>query len=111
MQRKALDIWDNILPRLGFVQFRVKCMQHKPLEEEIVAKHIYIIGGKSPKWAVMKCPCNCGDTINICLMKSHHPCWKIRFDKWKRISFSPSIRKLDGCKSHFFINKSCINWV
>jgi hypothetical protein len=112
MRIENLSIWNSILPKIGLVEYNVKWVEQRPRENDITAKTIFIVGTKkNPKWAMMKCPCGCGDSINICLMKGHYLNWKIGFDKLKRISFSPSIRKLDNCKSHFFIIKGSINWV
>jgi hypothetical protein len=33
---------------------------------------LYVIG-EHPKWVILKCPCGCGEVIDVNLMKSRHP--------------------------------------
>lgn len=70
-----------------------------------------IIGGKGyNKWVHFKCPCGCNEVINLSLMKSHSPCWKLKIDLFSRPTLWPSIWKKDGCESHFWIKKGRIIW-
>lgn len=85
--------------------------QHMPKSENVEANSIVIVGGKDwSKWALLKCPCGCGDLITMSLMKSHDPYWRIKLDFLKRVTLSPSVWKNDGCRSHFFIKKGKLSW-
>jgi hypothetical protein len=65
----------------------------------------------SPRWAVLQCPCRCGDRIDINLMSSSRFRWRLLVRN-SRVTISPSIwRPLDRCGSHFLIIDNHIRWV
>lgn len=71
---------------------------------------VYVVGGEKQHWAAcLKCPCGCGSTIHLNLLREANPCWRIRI-KHERVSISPSIWKLQGCLSHFFIRNGSVLW-
>jgi len=73
-------------------------------------KILYFIGEDGYYWQfVMLCPCGCNLLLHMNLMDDYNPYWsyKIYNDK---ISISPSIHRLVGCKSHFFIRSGNIIW-
>lgn len=72
---------------------------------------IYIIGENSMFWMLgFKCPCGCESTINLNLLEESFPCWNFNIESNYLITLSPSIRRIKGCKSHFFIQKGCVIW-
>lgn len=72
---------------------------------------LYVVGGESPKWAVLKCPCGCGDTIDVNLMKSRNPVWQLSIVNGKP-SFHPSLWvPKEKCGAHFWIKNGKIIWV
>lgn len=98
--------------KFGKYQYRIKIVNDNPKPENINNNIIYVVGGKDyVKWAYLKCPDNCGETIMLNLSKSKSPSWSISQDKYGRTNISPSINKKDGCKSHFWIKKGNVNWV
>lgn len=82
-----------------------------PPTEKVPDKTLVIVGSEGFfKWAVMKCPCGCGDLLTLSLMKSHKPNWRYSVDKENKATLTPSIWKKDGCRSHFFLRKGQIVW-
>lgn len=80
--------------------------------DDIQANTVWISGNKNQLWvAYMKCPCGCGNTIELNLIKDQSPCWKIDWHYNGELTFSPSIWRTKGCKSHFFFCKGKIIWV
>lgn len=71
---------------------------------------IYIVGNDNPWYAVVKCPCECGETIRLCLQEEVKPSWKLSYCYDGSVSLQPSIWRTRGCQSHFFITKGSINW-
>src|SRR5581483_3166976 len=63
------------------------------------------------KWLRFFCPCGCGDLLGLNLMEGFRPRWKIRIDAKRRVSVWPSIRRLGGCKSHFFVTQNEIRYI
>ncbi len=55
---------------------------------------------KSEVRADFICPCGCKQIISLNLLKGSTPLWKINGN-----SITPSINRIVGCKSHFYITK------
>lgn len=82
------------------------------LPEHVDEKAIYIVGDKEHPWLIaFNCPCGCNNVIQLNLLKDADPCWKFKVTKKKKINISPSVWRNTGCKSHFFVHKSKIDWV
>lgn len=81
------------------------------LPEMVTDKVIYIVGEMNFPWLLaFKCPCGCQNLIQLNLLKDVEPCWRFKIDKKKKINIYPSVWRINGCKSHFFIRKSKIQW-
>jgi len=79
--------------------------------EKLKKRTIYIIGENGYRWyAVMLCPCGCGEKLCINLIQCSSACWDFKDDHGIP-SLYPSISRMDGCKSHFFITNGRINWI
>lgn len=75
------------------------------------SKIIYVIGETHHPWLLsFICPCGCKKIIYLNLLKETTPCWIYKI-KDEKISISPSIWRIDGCKSHFFLKENKIQWV
>jgi hypothetical protein len=72
-------------------------------------EELYIVqkAGKR-KWLLLMCPNNCGKRLELNLMKSKQPYWKITIQK-NKISVYPSIIA-ESCGAHFWIKQSEIVW-
>lgn len=72
---------------------------------------LYVVGGEMPKWAILQCPCGCGDTIDVNLMKSRRPVWQMSIANGKP-TFHPSLwAPKEKCGAHFWIRDGKIVWV
>lgn len=72
---------------------------------------VYIVqDGKEPDALVLKCPCGCGNSIHLNLLKDTRPCWSFSIKEGK-ITISPSVRARGGCRSHFLIRDGKVVWV
>jgi hypothetical protein len=82
------------------------------LPEIISPNYVYIEGDGKKYWiAAFLCPCGCKDVIYLNLMKNVRPSWRIKFHLLQKVSISPSIRRISGCKCHFIIRKGRIEFV
>lgn len=62
-------------------------------------------------WSVgMRCPCGCGDTIELMLVAEAKPRWWLTFDRRGRPSLSPSVWRRTGCRSHFWVRGGRVDW-
>jgi len=71
---------------------------------------LYFIGEQNYYWQfVMVCPCGCKSLLHMNLMSDEAPYWTyiIRNDL---VSITPSIDRIVGCRSHFFIKEGKIIW-
>lgn len=97
--------------KFGKYHYRIQLVSNNPKPENIQKGIVYVVGGKEYiKWAYIKCPDGCGDIIMLNLSRKNSAIWKVKQDKIGRVSIKPSIHKLDGCKSHFWIKKGNILW-
>lgn len=72
---------------------------------------IYIVGEGEYKWFVaMKCPCGCGETIQLSLEQDSYPRWELSEHSDGTVSFSPSVWRNKRCLAHFWVNRSIVNW-
>src|SRR5437868_3656840 len=71
---------------------------------------IYIVGtSDAPKWVVLECPCGAGHKLNVNLMKSCYPRWKLKLVKDK-VSLTPSLVVTDfPCQSHFWLEANDVH--
>ena len=71
---------------------------------------LYIIGEEDTPWCgVLACPCGCGDAIRLSLVARDRPSWRLVIDNG-RPTLSPSIHRVVGCRSHFFLRAGKIVW-
>lgn len=101
----------NFLWHYRQFQYKVEIIPDNPNPDNLKKNIVYVVGEKNyVKWAYLKCPCGCNDLIMLSLYNSKYPSWSVKQDKLGRASITPSINKLDGCKSHFLIKKGKLIW-
>lgn len=77
-----------------------------------LGSYFYIVVNEGHlKWLVFSCPCGCGDKIEVNLMKSIYPVWRLTRSN-KGVTLMPSLwRGYGTCGSHFWIRDNKIVWV
>jgi hypothetical protein len=79
--------------------------------ERLKASRLYLAGETGHFWgAAMICPCGCGETIQLNLLKEARPCWSVQEHEDGSITVLPSVWRQKGCRSHFFVRRSRIEW-
>ena len=53
------------------------------------------------RWLHFKCPCGCGETRSVNLMRSKRPFWKISLDRKEKVSLMPSVWVSGECEATF----------
>lgn len=80
--------------------------------EKLHPDFIYLIGNPGYFWAAeMQCPCGCSAIIKLNLLSEAHPYWKFKQHLDSTISLYPSVNRMYGCMSHFWVDKGLIKWV
>ncbi len=101
MIRKALRRFSGVVG--------IKSMGDLPAE---LKEQIYLVGNQSSKWVVLTCPCGCGRRIDVNLMLSRRPRWKLRKHKDDTVSLFPSLwMPSNQCGSHFWLLRNQVRWV
>lgn len=63
-------------------------------------------------WSVsMRCPCGCGQTIELPLIREVKPSWTLSVEKNGSPTLTPSVWLREGCRSHFFVRRGKVRWV
>jgi len=88
-----------------------KCLWVDDIPDKIKRNIIYIVGMKSNPWVlVFTCPCGCRNLVYLNLLPGSYPRWTYKISFSNRVSISPSVKRISGCKSHFHIKKGRIIW-
>ncbi len=91
--------------------YRVVRLNRHPKDEEIKKQYLYLVGsGEHVKWAYLRCPCPRADVVRLNLIENQTPSWHAAINKRGEPTISPSIRQLDGCFSHFWIQSGRVIW-
>lgn len=103
-------LWLRLRRRSEYAEVRrVESMDDLP--EQLGSAIYLVVRGDRPRWVVMECPCRCGDRVEVNLMQSRDPCWRLTQEEDK-LSLQPSLwRPKDTCGSHFFIERNRVRWV
>lgn len=77
----------------------------------IPSKELICMLDEGQPWAVaMRCPCGCGDAIELILLEGVKPRWDLSIDRGLP-SIHPSVWRNVGCRSHFWVRRGRIHWV
>lgn len=73
---------------------------------------VFLVGDEGrQKWAVLSCPCGCGERLQVNLMRSRLPYWRVSRENGK-LTMTPSLwLSHDKCGSHFWIEDGEAVWV
>ena len=90
---------------------RVRCEHVEDFPDSLKPGALYIAGQEPHLWAAaLLCPCGCGDVIHLNLLKDASPSWTLRRHRNRSVTVMPSVWRTKGCRSHFFIRNSRIEW-
>lgn len=105
--------------REGFVRLRILAVpryvvalgDEHPSDEELRSDRVFVVReGTLKKWAYLRCPCGCREVIQLSLNPSRRPRWEVREDWFLRPTLHPSVNRLDGCRSHFWVRSGAVEW-
>lgn len=74
-------------------------------------RFVYLVGDRPTPWsASMLCPCGCAATIQLSLLANDKPSWRANVSANGVVTLTPSVWRVKGCKSHFFVRRGRIVW-
>lgn len=72
---------------------------------------LYIVGEGGHDWyAAFTCPCGCQETIQLNLQPDSRPLWRLHLHWNGTVTVHPSINRIRGCRSHFWVRKGRVQW-
>ena len=90
---------------------RIRYERVGDLPDTLKPATLYVAGAEPYVWAAaMLCPCGCGDVIEMNLLEPASPCWSVRQHRDGSVTLMPSVWRTKGCRSHFFVRNSRIDW-
>ena len=82
------------------------------LPKRLPLRSLVLLRDGEEEWCIgMRCPCGCGQRLEIPLIPEATPNWKLRVEDGGSPTLSPSIWLKDGCRSHFFIRCGKVEWI
>jgi hypothetical protein len=81
------------------------------LPERLPRRNLVLAREGDEDWCVgMRCPCGCGQTIELLLIQEAKPRWDLLVDWSGRPSLKPSVWLQTGCRSHFWLRRGRVEW-
>ena len=100
--------WARRLRRLGRV---ATVAAASSASERIKPGEVVLVGhADALKWAIIGCPCRCGEALWVNLMPAQAPHWTLNRGSGREITIAPSL-DVKTCRSHFWIHRGRIEWV
>jgi len=91
--------------KTGCDRLTIERIENVP-DTEFTPGVLYVLGDSK---CAFKCPCGCGVSIWLTLGGSIHPRWNLT-EKNGIPTVTPSVNRVVGCKSHFWIREGRIQW-
>ncbi len=90
---------------------RVIQVESDALPKKMPARDLVLLMEGSEAWSTaMRCPCGCGDTVELPLIIEARPRWSLKIDDQGLPTLHPSVWRRDGCRSHYFIRAGKVIW-
>lgn len=99
-----------LLELVGLRPRRYRVLRIEEMIDNPKRFQLYAIGGEYPWLASMLCPCGCGDLIQLSLLESDSPTWRLAINESGFPTLAPSVWRRKGCRSHFFVQEGLIVW-
>ena len=90
---------------------RLRIVAGDSLPDRLPVRDVVLARDEDEDWcAGMRCPCGCGQKIELLLVKGVAPRWDLRVDAKRRPSLKPSVWLKNGCRSHFWLSSGRVRW-
>ena len=105
--RWLLKLSEKLLPAR-----RITIIEADTPPQKLPWRNLVLAREDSEDWAVaFRCPCGCGNRIELMLIEEAIPNWKLHIDPEGKPTLHPSIWRQKGCKSHFWLRNGKVTWV
>lgn len=90
---------------------KLKVVEGDSLPKDLPYRDITLARDDEEDWCVgMRCPCSCGQTIELLLVREASPRWSLKIGRDGLPTLSPSVWLQTGCRSHFWLKRGRIHW-
>jgi hypothetical protein len=98
--------WARLEPRRG-----LHIVEGDSLPRHLPRRALVLARDDDEDWCVgMRCPCGCGEVIELLLVPEAKPHWKLTVDTQGWPTLSPSVWRQKGCRSHFWLRGGQVCW-
>lgn len=102
--------WRDVWARFGPAR-RLIVIEGDSLPQSMPRRDLVLAREDGEDWCVgMRCPCGCGDIIELLVTAEAKPRWDISADRERRPTLSPSVWRKTGCRSHFWVRRGRVQW-
>ena len=102
--------WRRLVDRMLPAR-RVSVIAGDSLPPILPHRDIVLARDDGDDWCVgMRCPCGCGQAIELMLIQEVTPRWDLSVDRLGRPTLQPSVWLQRGCQSHFWVRGGRIQW-
>lgn len=89
----------------------LKIVEGDMLPAKLPRRDLVLARDGAEDWSVgLRCPCGCGERLEMLLLKGVKPRWDVSVDRQGYVSLHPSVWLQKGCKSHFWVRSGRIIW-
>ena len=90
---------------------RLRIIEGDSLPRNLPWRNVVLARDGEEDWCVgMRCPCGCGHTIELLLIREAAPRWNLSTDAHGLPTLKPSVWRQTGCRSHFWVRSGRIDW-
>jgi hypothetical protein len=102
----SLRIWWLRLLEWTLPARALTVLQTDVLPDKLPSRRLVLLRDGDEDWCVgFKCPCGCGQRVELPLIQEAEPRWKLNVEQDGTPTLSPSVWLRDGCRSHFFVRR------
>lgn len=102
-----LSIFEKLLPPR-----KLEIFVGEALPSKLPWRNLVLLRDAGDDWSVgMRCPCGCGQAIELALIPEAKPRWKLHAEPGTPPTLTPSVWLREGCRSHFFVRRGRVEWV
>src|SRR5689334_11603178 len=101
--KKLRRWWRNVREQFGPYR-RLRIIRGDSLPSRIPPRDLILARDGDEDWCVgMHCPCGCGHILELLVVAEAKPRWDVAVDAQGRPTLTPSVWRLQGCRSHFWL--------
>jgi hypothetical protein len=108
---RGWSLWWRRLLEVASPRRSLKIIESDTLPARLPYRDLVLAREDGEDWCVgLRCPCGCGQRLEVMLLKEVKPRWDVMLDVRGRVSLHPSVWLRSGCRSHFWVRNGKVVW-